>query len=87
MKKLVLIITLCISSFGFAQQELKLDVANALIIKRDIKLLIYVNTAFTMTKTHFMFIRNRRKNHAIETARAFRKACLQTRQQNHPRDR
>lgn len=33
MKKLVLIITLCISSFGFAQQELKLDVANALIIK------------------------------------------------------
>lgn len=33
MKKLVLLITLFISSFGFAQQELKLDVANALIIK------------------------------------------------------
>lgn len=33
MKKLVLLITLFIGSFGFAQQELKLDVANALIIK------------------------------------------------------
>ncbi|SDR66395.1 Protein of unknown function [Polaribacter sp. KT25b] len=33
MKKLVLLITLFISSFGFAQQELKLDIANTLIIK------------------------------------------------------
>ncbi|WP_339658854.1 DUF3575 domain-containing protein [uncultured Polaribacter sp.] len=33
MKKLVILITLFISSFGFAQQELKLDVANPLIIK------------------------------------------------------
>ena len=33
MKKLVILITLFISSFGFAQQELKIDVANALVIK------------------------------------------------------
>jgi len=33
MKKIVLIFTLFISSFGFAQQELKLDIADALIIR------------------------------------------------------
>jgi hypothetical protein len=33
MKKIVLISTLFISSFGFAQQELKLDIADALIIR------------------------------------------------------
>jgi hypothetical protein len=33
MKKIVLIFTLFISSFGFSQQELKLDIADALIIR------------------------------------------------------
>jgi hypothetical protein len=33
MKKIVLIFTLFIGSFGFAQQELKLDIADALIIR------------------------------------------------------
>ncbi|PQJ76364.1 hypothetical protein [Polaribacter glomeratus] len=33
MKKTILIITLLIGSFGFAQQEIKLDLADALIVK------------------------------------------------------
>jgi hypothetical protein len=33
MKKFILAFTICISSFGFAQKEIKLDIADALIIR------------------------------------------------------
>lgn len=33
MKKFILVFTLCIGSFGFAQQEIKLDIADALVIR------------------------------------------------------
>ena len=33
MKKIILLFTVCLGSFGYAQQELKLDIADALVVK------------------------------------------------------
>ena len=33
MKKIILLFAICLSSFGYAQQELKLDIADALVVR------------------------------------------------------